>query len=98
MKYDSSLANTMHAALRSGEPELQALLQLTEAQRSRWDYLLRLIDQAETSSLVARRAAMADGYSFGLRDAGAITPNQCDQLTEQLKSRETQNAHRVSRK
>ena len=98
MKYDSSLANAMHAAFSSDEPELQVLLKLTAAQRSRWDYLLHLIDQAETSSLVARGAAMAAGYSLGLRDAGAITQSQCDQLAEQLKAHETENAHCVSPK
>lgn len=91
-------ASAQYFTVTSDDQEFSVQLQLTEEQRSRWDYLLSLIDQAETSSLVARWVAMADGYLLGLRDAGAITPNQCDQLTEQLKSRETEQAHRVSPK
>lgn len=90
-----------HASIQTGlstsEPySLSALQHLTEEQRSRWEYLIALIQTAETSSQVARYTAIADGYAQGLRDARAITPEQCDELHAQMRLKEVVAANRTS--
>lgn len=69
---------------------------LSEVQRSRWEWLLRVIALADSQSLVARSVYRANGYLLGLSDAGVITDEDRAALYQEARAKEFEAATRFS--
>lgn len=95
MNDDPGLAGSWHQSYSSEPVELNALLQMNDEQRSRWEWFLMAVENANSDKLLTRLAGEANGYSLGLRDARVISPTQCDELYSQLRSRESEAATRL---